>query len=98
MKIKAKEPKEGEAAKNGVEFCLREGCHEGIASLEDLKAATADDSRNPHQSHLGDQDCSNCHQTHEQSVNVCTQCHTDAPLPDGWLNYSEQQQQVKATS
>jgi hypothetical protein len=85
----------GEGDKDGVEFCLRPECHEGISSLEELKAATSDLAKNPHQSHNGDMDCSTCHQTHEQSVMWCTQCHSDAVVPDGWLTYSEQQKQIK---
>lgn len=42
-------------------------------------------------------DCSTCHQTHEQSVYVCTECHSEggaakskiAAVPEGWLTYSE---------
>jgi hypothetical protein len=86
-------PREGQKA--AEEFCLREGCHEGIASLEDLKKATADEHRNPHNSHNGDQACTKCHQTHEQSVMWCTQCHGDSTVPDGWLTYQEQQSQQK---
>jgi hypothetical protein len=95
MSITVKQPKEGEDAKDGIEFCLREGCHKDISSLQDLQLATAENTRNPHQSHLGDKDCSSCHQTHEQSVNTCTQCHSDAPLPDGWLSHSDQQAQLQ---
>jgi hypothetical protein len=84
--------------KNGVAFCLRPECHEGITSLDDLKKATADQHRNPHESHLGNQDCSNCHQTHEQSLMLCTQCHADAEVPDGWMTYKEQQDQKKASA
>jgi hypothetical protein len=82
--------KEGQEA--AEEFCLRAGCHAGIASLEDLKMATADEQRNPHNSHNGDQACTKCHQTHEQSVMWCTQCHGDAIVPEGWLTYREQQE------
>jgi flagellar basal body-associated protein FliL len=81
--------------KNGITFCLRPECHEGITTLDDLKKLTSDRHRNPHDSHLGNQDCSNCHQTHEQSVLVCSQCHGDAPVPEGWLTYKEQQDQKK---
>jgi hypothetical protein len=95
MKIAAGQIKEGSGDKNGVEFCLRPECHEGITSLDELKASTADQHRNPHNSHLGNQDCSTCHQTHEQSVNMCTQCHSDVEQPDGWLTYKEQQDQQK---
>jgi flagellar basal body-associated protein FliL len=97
MTLVAGQLKAGSGDKSGPEFCLREGCHTGITSVDDLKAATADQARNPHSSHLGNQDCSSCHQTHEQSVMLCSQCHTDAVVPDGWLTYQEQQKQVKKT-
>jgi hypothetical protein len=109
MGVASKQIKEDSGDKNGVEFCLRSGCHEGIAydgSADDkekaiaeattqLQASTADQQRNPHNSHMGVPDCSNCHQTHEQSVLICTQCHNDIELPDGWLTYKEQQDQKK---
>lgn len=98
MKVVGGVVKEGSGNKNGVEFCLREGCHTDVTDLASLKAFTADQHRNPHDSHLGNQDCSNCHQTHEQSVMMCTQCHQDAEVPDGWLTYSEQQKQIKAAA
>jgi hypothetical protein len=96
MKVVAKQIEEEPGGdKNGITFCLRPECHEGVSSLDDLKKLTSDRHRNPHDSHLGNQDCSNCHQTHEQSVLVCSQCHGDAEVPDGWLTYKEQQDQKK---
>jgi hypothetical protein len=98
MKLVNGQVKEDSGDKNGVEFCLRADCHEGIGTddpLKDLKGITADEHRNPHDSHLGNQDCSNCHQTHEQSVMMCSQCHADAKVPEGWLTYKEQQDQKK---
>jgi hypothetical protein len=85
--------------KNGVVLCLRPECHEGITSLDELKVATSDQHRNPHDSpHAGRyEDCSDCHQTHEQSVMACTECHGDATVPDGWLTQKEQQNQLKAS-
>jgi len=81
--------------RSGITTCLNEGCHEGISSLDDLKASTADLKRNVHDNHNGAQNCSLCHQMHEQSTVFCTQCHADAPMPDGWLTYVEQQKQIK---
>jgi flagellar basal body-associated protein FliL len=95
MKLVAGEPKADSGNKNGEEFCLRPGCHTDINNFDDLKASTADQKRNPHDSHLGKQDCSQCHQTHEQSTMYCTQCHADAVVPDGWLTYQDQQKQIK---
>ncbi|MDR2381440.1 MAG: cytochrome c3 family protein [Bifidobacteriaceae bacterium] len=92
--LKAGEPKlEGQW--NGITFCLREGCHVEAESLEELKVVLADQHRNPHDSHNGTLDCTVCHQTHQQSVMWCTQCHADAVVPEGWLTYTEQQKQLK---
>ncbi|MCL2529059.1 MAG: cytochrome c3 family protein [Coriobacteriia bacterium] len=85
----------GPHQRSGVETCLSGGCHEGILTLEDLKKSTAHHERNVHDSHIGAQDCTTCHQVHRQSVSFCTQCHSDAPLPNGWLTYIEQQRQIK---
>jgi hypothetical protein len=100
MKVVGGQPKEDSGDKGGVEFCLREGCHEGVTTIEELKQATDDQVRNPHDSHLdpanGVQDCSKCHQTHEQSYMLCSQCHGDAKVPEGWMNFTEQSAQKKA--
>jgi hypothetical protein len=81
--------------RSGIDTCLTAGCHEGISSLDELKESTSDQKRNPHESHNGDMNCTNCHQMHAQSVLFCTQCHADAVVPDGWLTYAEQQKQIK---
>ncbi len=78
------------------EFCLNESCHHvaddgsEILTREDLIEATADlsDTYNPHLSQHGEVACSECHKAHSQSVNYCTNCHSGAPVPDGWLTYS----------
>ena len=89
MRLIYKQPAEGTNDKNGMDFCLREGCHEGITTIEELKVANADLARNPHDNHNGNQNCYICHKTHELSVMPCTQCHLDATVPDGWLTYNE---------
>lgn len=94
LTMTVKEPTQAHE-RSGITTCLSSGCHEGISSLDDLKEATSDLKRNPHESHNGDQNCTTCHQMHEQSVNTCTQCHADAQMPDGWLTYNEQQKQIK---
>jgi hypothetical protein len=100
MRIVSGKIKEGSGDKDAIEFCLREGCHAGVSTIEDLKKATDDQVRNPHDSHLDPansiQDCYKCHQTHEQSYMLCSQCHGDAKVPEGWLNFTEQQAQKKA--
>ena len=89
---------EGVGLKSGDEFCLRSGCHvneDGSdVTREDLTAKTAGLSAkyNPHnQSQHGEISCGQCHKGHSQSMNYCTQCHTDAPVPDGWVSYAQAQ-------
>jgi hypothetical protein len=36
---------------------------------------------NPHQSHVTDVSCSDCHKTHVPSVNYCNQCHSFSDMP-----------------
>lgn len=71
-----------------AEFCLRIGCHDGINTVDDLTAATADKEFNPHDwSQHGVVACGNCHKAHETSEFYCTQCHLDATyssVPNGW--------------
>lgn len=93
LTLTLKEPEKHQ--RDAEAMCLQSGCHEGIESLADLKEATSHLKRNVHDSHNGDQNCTNCHQMHEQSVNNCTQCHSDSETPDGWLTYTEQQKQIK---
>ena len=77
------------------EFCLNSGCHTNddgsVMTRDDLVQATADlDSEyNPHLAQHGEYACSQCHKAHSQSVNYCTQCHSSAPVPDGWLTAAE---------
>ncbi|MDR0626313.1 MAG: cytochrome c3 family protein [Bifidobacteriaceae bacterium] len=85
--------KEGQLS--GTTFCLREGCHVGVESTDDLKQVLADQPRNPHDSHNGLMECTLCHRTHEQSMMWCTQCHADAEVPEGWLTWTDQQSQLK---
>lgn len=79
------------------EFCLNGDCHhvtddgKEITSRADLEAATADldSTYNPHLAQHGEYACSQCHKAHSQSVNYCTQCHSSAPVPEGWLTTTE---------
>ena len=73
----------------GDEFCLNEACHD--VTRADLTELTADRARNPHAWEHGDTACGDCHKSHRASVMACTQCHSDAELPSGWLTYSEAQ-------
>lgn len=69
-------------------FCLNESCHN--LSRADLVGLTANKySFNPHTPQHGAQDCTSCHKTHRQSVMLCTECHTEAVVPEGWLSADE---------
>ncbi|WP_295478979.1 cytochrome c3 family protein [Sutterella sp.] len=46
-------------------------CH----SYEKLAQATAKVEPNPHHSHLGDVNCTECHKGHQKSELMCDQCH-----------------------
>lgn len=81
--------------KAGYEMRLNDACHADV-TLETLADATADlgsVERNPHSTqHDAIPVCSDCHRAHEQSVNACTQCHSDSPVPAGWLTVSQANQ------
>lgn len=95
---------------SGDDFCLRDGCHtdtsgNAINTREQLEAATAHMGvRQPHQfdiysapQHGFDLQCTDCHKGHSQSVYYCTQCHTDTPVPDGWLT-ADQRRQIEVAA
>ncbi|MFQ8866969.1 MAG: hypothetical protein ACLR67_01535 [Eggerthella lenta] len=60
-------------------FCLNESCHNmtrtPIQATADLEAT--------HVAQHGENQCSDCHKAHRASVNACSQCHNDAPIPEG---------------
>ena len=70
-----------------TEFCLNSGCHD--ISKTGLTEETKDMARNPHSWHHSEYTCSDCHKGHRASVMVCSQCHEDAEIPDGWLTWDE---------
>lgn len=70
-----------------TEFCLNKGCHNITQS--GLTEETANMSRNPHSWHHSEYTCSDCHKAHRASVMICTQCHDDVDVPDGWLTAEE---------
>lgn len=81
---------------SGDSFCLNESCHN--MTRQDLVKATAKyGERNPHMAmHNQQRDCSECHKAHRASVNACSQCHDDAPIPSGWLTYDQAQEVAKS--
>lgn len=73
------------------EFCLNSACHDLTRS--DLEQKTADKWEfNPDTPQHGAQDCTACHKAHRQSVMLCTECHTEAEVPEGWVSATEGQQ------
>jgi hypothetical protein len=69
------------------EFCLNSACHD--YTRKELATLTSDMERNVHIGQHGDIECSDCHKAHRASINQCSQCHTDAEIPDGWLSYTD---------
>lgn len=86
---------EARGLENSDEFCMNDTCH--TFSREDLQKKTEwMGVVNPHSDRHGEQKCSTCHKAHRASVMYCTECHTDAVVPDGWLTYQESQDLVDA--
>ncbi|WP_307979320.1 cytochrome c3 family protein [uncultured Senegalimassilia sp.] len=80
----------------GDAFCLNSACH-NITRQDLVKATARYDERNPHMAMHGQQlDCGDCHKAHRASVNACSQCHDDAPIPEGWLTYDQAQEVASA--
>lgn len=70
-----------------AEFCLK--CHESYQAVAERTSHLKEEwGRNPHESHLGEIDCSECHKMHGPSKFVCAECHTanwKERLPQGWV-------------
>ena len=54
-----------------IKTCL--GCHGG--SYAKLAERTDEADINPHDTHIGEADCSQCHSGHKKPQLVCDQCH-----------------------
>lgn len=79
----------------GDEFCLNESCHN--MTREDLVEKTSDfGTINPHLARHGEYACSDCHKAHRASVTLCSQCHEDAKIPEGWVSGKEGNQLSEA--
>ncbi|OPY07053.1 MAG: Fumarate reductase flavoprotein subunit precursor [Syntrophaceae bacterium PtaB.Bin095] len=63
-----KESPPGKAAPSAV--CL--GCH---GDAEKLAMKTAGVRPNPHDTHLGEMACEECHRAHKPSIDACAKCH-----------------------
>ena len=87
---------EARGLENSDEFCMNDSCHN--YTREDLEKKTAWMGEiNPHSSQHGEQKCGTCHKAHRQSVMYCTQCHTEAVVPDGWVDYTTSKQLEEAS-
>ncbi len=53
------------------EFCLE--CHDDFDTM--VKAATNFEESNPHDSHNGEMECTVCHNMHQESEVLCSECH-----------------------
>ncbi|WP_449315054.1 cytochrome c-type protein Cgr1 [Rubneribacter sp.] len=78
----------------GDQFCLNEGCHN--LTRDDLVEATSDMEFNPHVAQHGEIACTDCHKAHRASVMYCTQCHSEAEVPEGWLTVAEEKKLQQA--
>lgn len=81
------------SGKSYEQFCLNDACHE-LLTIDSLGEMTSymdknvhDVSDAPHSNKT--YECGDCHKAHTQSVVICSQCHDDATVPDGWLTYDE---------
>lgn len=64
------------------EMCTK--CH---TDIDAIIAKTNYEEANPHNSHIGDLTCSDCHKMHNPSKALCADCHNFAflqKLPAGW--------------
>lgn len=79
-------------------FCLNEACHtldDGTPMTRaDLVELTSGYERNPHEERHEAVACDECHKAHRESVNQCSQCHADAPIPDGWITVSDEKERM----
>ena len=88
---------EASGLESSDEFCMNSSCHN--YTREDLEKKTAWMGEiNPHTPQHGEQKCSTCHKAHRQSVMYCTQCHTEAVVPDGWVDYTTSTQLEEASN
>lgn len=79
--------------KSYEQFCLNDACHE-LLSVEGLGKMTSYMARNVHDTSDAPHaakvyECGDCHKAHTQSVVICSKCHDDATVPQGWLTYDE---------
>lgn len=59
--------------KNTVSSAVCQQCH---GNLEKVAEKTMDKTPNPHESHVGELKCEECHHGHKPSENSCVKCHS----------------------
>lgn len=64
-------------------FCTR--CHDYTEVTASTENWGGESGVNPHSSHQGELECTNCHNAHGTSTLYCNTCH-NWELPDGWEN------------
>ncbi len=75
------------------EFCG--ACHDG-ETAPTKEEATADWAEDPHNipdiafHESIDASCSSCHSIHNASTMICSECHSDATVPTGWISLAPQ--------
>lgn len=74
---------------DGEKFCLNESCHN--ITKEELTKKTSNMTRNPHSWQHSQYTCTDCHKSHRASVMICSKCHSDATIPDGWVSAGDSQ-------
>lgn len=77
-------------------FCLNESCHNFTrADLTEMTKVESDNPairiRNPHSWKHAEQACTDCHKAHRASVLICTECHAEMEVPEGWISMQEAQ-------
>jgi hypothetical protein len=58
--------------KQKVPSAVCQSCHGDYEKLADKTAKTVP---NPHETHLGELACDQCHHAHQESVSPCVECH-----------------------
>lgn len=85
---------------DSTEFCMNDACHSDLRDKTAFVQATAalSEGRNPHSMPHGTVACTDCHNAHTVSVNACSQCHNDSPLPEGWLSTQDYKKVQSSTA
>ena len=81
---------------NTIDYC--ETCHDYDQAIATTSKWGGAEKVNPHDSHLGEFDCSSCHRIHAESDEMyCNECH-DYELPEGWTDALNRYRSVQSIS